>query len=66
MAAKTFGYFPARSTARRLLSTDVPMVMMRVTPASVARLQHIVEIVGEIGVIEMRVGLDQGELRVES
>src|SRR5437870_8135025 len=32
-----FGYFSARSIARRLLSTEVPIVMIRVTPASVAR-----------------------------
>ena len=37
MTAKTFGYFSASATARRLLSIEVPIVMMRVTPASVAR-----------------------------
>ena len=59
MTAKMFGYFSASSTARRLLSIDVPMVMMRVTPASVARREHVVEVGREIRVIEVGVRLDQ-------
>ena len=51
MTAKTFEYFSASSTARRLLSTEVPIVRMRVTPASVARAQNVIEIRSEIRVI---------------
>ncbi len=61
MTAKTFGYFSASSTARRLLSSEVPIVRMRVTPASVARAQDVLEVGGEIRVIEVSVGVDQHE-----
>ncbi len=37
MTAKMFEFFSAKSIARRLLAIDVPMVRMRVTPASLAR-----------------------------
>ena len=50
--------FSAKSIARRLLAIDVPMVRMRVTPASVARRKHVVEVGREIGVIEVGVGFD--------
>ena len=55
---KQLGYFSARSIARRLLSIEVPIVMMRVTPASVARRSTSSKIVGEIRIIEMRVSFD--------
>ena len=56
MTANTFGYFSASSTARRLLSTEVPIVMMRVTPASVGAAQDIVKVRREIRIIKMGVG----------
>ena len=59
MTAKTFGYFSASSTARRLLSSEVPIVRMRVTPASVARAQDLLKIGCEIRVIEVSVGIDK-------
>ena len=59
MTAKTFGYFSARSTARRLLSSEVPIVMMRVTPASVGAPKNVVEVRREIRVVKMSVSFDE-------
>ena len=59
MTAKMFEFFSAKSIARWLLAIDVPMVRMRVTPASVRASQHVVEVRREIGVIEVGVGFDQ-------
>ena len=54
-----FACVSANWTARRLLAIDVPIVMMRVTPASSGALQDLIEVSGEVGIIEMGVRFDQ-------
>ncbi len=49
----------ASATARRLLSSDVPMLTNRVTPASSARRSTSAKIRLEIRVIQVRVGFGQ-------
>ncbi len=51
----------ASAMALRLLSSEVPMLTMRVTPASSARRSTSGEIRLEIRVIEMGVGFGQHE-----
>ena len=70
MTANMFGYFSANSTARRLLSIEVPIVMMRVTPASSARRNTSVEVRREIRIIKMSVSfydcISTGAKRMEN